>query len=345
MKSRRPSVAALIASLILATSAAHAASLPSITTIETKLCPVGGATALRLGRTAAEQDPALRAAFADVQIELAPFTEARPIYSSWSNILSATEFNGALPDYADNMAFIEEMTKQLEANGWTRATAPQMPSSFMMNPFVYAKRLPTPDGPRDFLLQFEAQGAAALYCGGLEQMRLSENESQEVLSPNAARPIPPTHTGQTLTNLQPDDCNKPEFREALMAHLIAGNRSGVTDAADIASDQKHYQSRLRTWLRWKMAGSGQISEEALWAIEEKVAPLEATQLEMNFIGFANGIVAIDSGRKTQDAAAECRGMATLVAAETKNMALQAERLAKVNAALEAEAKRLGILLD
>lgn len=326
--------------------AAHAAvAIPSIQTIETQLCPVGGVTSLRLGHGQAGQDPALRQLFSIGGTPFAPFTEARAVYTPWSEQLSAIEFNGASPDGADNRNFIQRMTQQLEANGWVRSDGPKVFTSYMMNPMVYAKDLPTADGPRRFLLQFDAPGAVLLNCGGLDLLKRGEAESEEVLAPGSLRPTPPQELDGPLANLRPQDCEDPVFRERMMARLAAGDRTGVTDSSDMASDRERYQSRLRIWLRWKMTESGKIDAPTLWDIEEKVAPLQGAQMEKDFIGFAGSIVALDKARKQSDATGECRAMAALVAAETGKSGTEAARLAKINAALEAEAKRLGIALD
>ena len=346
MKSRLIALAVLPALGGPLAPAAHAAvTIPSVQTIETQLCPVGGTTSLRLGHGQAAQDPALRKAFSIGGTPIAPFEEARAVYTPWSDQLSAIEFNGASPDGDDNRNFIERMTAQLEANGWVRAEGPKAFASHMMNPVVYAKDLPTADGPRRFLLQFDAPGAVLLNCGGLDLLKLSEEESQEVLAPGSPRPTPPQGHDQSLANLRPQDCDDPAFREKMMARLTAGDRSGVTDSMDEASDLERYQSRLRIWLRWKMAESGKINHQALWDIEEKVAPREAARMEKDFIAFAGSVVALDKARNQGDAAAECRAMAALAAAETGKSGSEAARLAKINAAFEAEASRLEIKLD
>lgn len=346
MKSRLIALAAMPALCAPFASTAHAAtSIPSIQMIETQLCPVGGAGTLRLGLGEAQQDPALRRTFSVGGAAFVPFTEARAVYTPWSGKLSALEFNGASPDGDDNQAFLDGMVSQLEANGWVSAEAPKVFGSFMMNPLIYAKDLPTTDGPRRFVLQFDAPGAVLLTCAGLDLLKLGEDENQEQLAPGSERPVAPPADDQPLANLRPQDCDNPDFRARLMASLTEGDRSGVTSAADRASDQEGYQTRLRTWLRWKMIGSGKVDAPALWDIEEKIAPMEGAQLEKDFIGFADGIVAIETARKKGDAAAECRGMVALVAAETGKAGNEAARLAKVNVALEAEAMRLGIALD
>lgn len=346
MKSRLIALAVLPALGGAFAPTAHAAvTIPSIQTIETRLCPVGGASSLRLGHDETKQDPELRKVFSIGGKPIAPFEEARAVYTPWSEQLSAIEFNGASPDGDDNRNFIQQMTEQLEANGWVRAEGPKVFATHMMSPVVYTKDLSTADGPRRFLLQFEAPGAVLLNCGGLDLLKLSEAESEEVLAPGSPRPVPPQGHDQPLANLRPQDCDDPAFREKMMARLTAGDRTGATDSMDEASDQERYQSRLRIWLRWKMVESGKINHQALWEIEEKVAPREAAQMEKDFIAFAGSVVAMDKARKRGDAAAECRAMAALAAAETGKSGGEAARLARINAAFEAEAKRLGIEVD
>lgn len=170
--------AVAVAHIFAATSAEAAVTVPDIETIETRLCPVGGATALRLGVTEAEQVPALRRALLGRAAPIAPFTEAHAIYTQWSDKLSAVEFNGASPHGDDNAAFEDGMVKALDAGGWT-VSLRKMAVLTPMGVGAYEKVLVTADGPRLMLLQFDASGAVALRCGNFELLRLSGDEELE----------------------------------------------------------------------------------------------------------------------------------------------------------------------
>lgn len=335
----------LLALAALSASPAQAAvTIPSIETIETRLCPVGGAGALRLGLSAPAQDPALRKAFSGTNAPIAPFGEARAIYTQWSERLSGIEFNGASPDGVDNLVFVEGMIEQAEAAGWTRMER-KAPGSLMMEPEVFQKLLSTADGPRLMVLEFEASGNVALRCGDPELFKISDDEGLEQLAAGSPRPVMPDGPAHPLGSLRPEDCARPEIRDNLLKVLNDGDRPELTGAMDQANMAERFQSRLRTWLRWKMVNSGKTDDQVLWEIEEKVAPKTIDQIEMEFGDLAGSIVAIDEARKKGDAEGECRALARMVGGTARGSSAEAIRLAKVNAALEAEAKRLGITLD
>lgn len=337
-------LAGLLALSMLAASPARAAvTLPSIETIETRLCPVGGATALRAGLPKDAQDAKLREAFSSTGEAVPPFGESRAIYTQWSEKLSAIEFLGASPDGDDNRAFLSGMTARLKASGWIQVDA-KAPGSLFMEPSTFEKVLSTADGPRPMVLEIEASGNVGLRCGDAELIRLSEDEGLELLAPDSLRPVMPASPA-SLGSMRKEDCARPEFREGLLKTLNAGNRPELTGSMDRAMALEDYHRRLRTWLRWKIAASGKIDFDALWAIEEKIAPMSGDQIEQEFGDLATSIVAVDAPRKKGDAEGECRAMVGMVSGMTNGSSAEVDRLAKVNAALEAEGRRLGVALD
>lgn len=332
-------VALATAGLAVAPARATVA-VPSIETIETRLCPVGGAGALRLGQTEAAQDPALRRAFSGDAAPIAPFTESTANYTQWSDRLSAVEFRGASPDGDDNDAFVVGMIKALEAGGWTRAVR-KMPESLLRDADTYEKVLATADGPRLMMLQFAASGVIELRCGDFELLRLSEDEALDWLAPGSPRPVMPKTPAGRPGTIRPEDCAKPEIRDNLDQLLDDGSYPELT--GEMALDR--YQTRLKTWLRWKIVASGKANADALWKIEEKVAPLSGQQLEKDFGAVMEPLLAYDKVAKKDDPEAKCRVAVGVLAGEAQRSTSEAARLAKVNAALEAEANRLGVKLD
>lgn len=329
---------------VAATSAVAVVTIPDIQTIETRLCPVGGAKALRLGVTEADQDPALRRAFSGRAAPIAPFTEAHAIYTHWSDKLTAVEFSGASPDGDDNAAFEDGMVKVLDAGGWT-VSLRKVPILTPMGVGAYEKVLVTADGPRLMMLQFDASGAVALRCGDFELLRLSEDEQLGWLAPGSPRPVMSASPAGSLGILRPEDCAKPEIRNNLDQVLDEGAHPEINGEFDQAVALDRYQTRLKTWLRWKIVASGKGNGNALWKIEEQTAPVSGAQLEKDFNALLAPIAAYGQVGNTDDAEAKCRVAAGVMLAESKRAATDAARLAKINAALEAEGKRLGVNLD
>lgn len=345
MKSRSCALASLLAlSPLFASPALAAVPIPPIETIETRMCPVGGAGALRWGQESTAQDQALLKAFSGENAPIAPFGESRDLYTQWSGKLFALEFNGASPDGDDNRAFVEGMEQQALAAGWKQAERKVTPSSLMMDARIFEKTLATADGPRLMVLEFDAPGAVILRCGDLETLRLHEDEGLEQLAPGSPRPVLPAAPAGSPGSLRTEDCTRPEIRDNLLK-LMNDGRPDVTGVMDQASALERYQTRLRTWLRWKIVGSGKTDGQALWEIEDKSAPRTGDQIEEEFIGLAQSITAIDAARKKRDAEAECRALVGMIAAMARDTSSEATRLAKVNAALEEEARRLGVAID
>lgn len=339
-------LAALPMAMGIATVPAQAAvTLPDIMTVETRLCPVGGVSALRLGLTEEEQDPALRQAFSGRAAPIAPFTEAHAVYTVWSDKLAAVEFNGASPDGEDNDAFIVGMTKRLVESGWKRVEIKVPRALHMLNPLAFEKVLPTADGPQMMLLQFDAPGAVLLRCGDLRLLEQSEDEAAEKLAPGSTRPVSPIPPAGPLVVLRPEECARPEIRDNFVQLLNGEGSPSIIGPMDNAVTQARYQGRLRTWLRWKIIASGKSDEDALWKIEENADPIDGDTAERDFNSFMGSILEIDDANKAGDPEGKCRGLLGVMLAETKRSSAEAKRLAKINAALEAEGRRLGVNLD
>lgn len=339
-------LAALPMATAFATVPAQAAvTLPDITTIETRLCPVGGASALRLGLTEEEQDPALRRAFSGRAAPIAPFVESRADYTVWSGKLAAVEFNGSATDGASDQAFIVGMAHSLEASGWKKRER-RIPRFISLDsPTSYEKVLATADGPRLMVLQYSANGGASLRCGDPDLLWLSEDEGLEKLATGSLRPVSPIPPAGLPVVLRTEDCARLEFRDNFVQLLNGESSPSIIGPMDDAVIQARYQGRLRTWLRWKIIASGKSDEDALWKIEENADPIDGDAAERDFNSFMGSILEIDDANKAGDPEGKCRGLLGVMLAETKRSTAEAKRLAKINAALEAEGRRLGVNLD
>jgi len=337
---------------LLATSAPVAAQSapPAITAdLVARLCPVTGLPGLKLGATHKEQPPELLRTLRRLPESFRPFTEAELDTTSWSGQVTAVTYRVASPDGDDNEAALASFDKAMAASGWEPVELPRTITPLsVLGGRTLEREVDGPDGKRRLLVEFDASGALALRCGDPALLQQDQREREGTLEPGSPRPLAPAYD-PALRLPEASACQSPALQR-----LTVGTSELDEEASELVpflaaamqeSDRAQFGKRLAKWLEWKLLGSGKIDDNRLVALRTGAAKSNVDGemgLLMRFLAVGRELA---DARESGDALKSCDALRKLMVFEHDKSRQQAAYWSRVNTALEAEAKRLGIALD
>ncbi|MDP3907204.1 hypothetical protein [Novosphingobium sp.] len=324
-------------------------ALHSITPAQVEgLCPGVTLPGTVLGAPRSAQDAGFVASLHKLPARFAPFAEAELDLTDWSDRLAAITWRGASPDGDVNTRTMEAFRAAMTAAGWAETVQGDLMTPLGFDAVMFEKDLPTNLGTRRMLVEFDTPGALMLRCGDAELLELALAERDGKLAPGSPRPSLPA-LGPAAALPDASVCADPavqavfvdegridEANPALQRLLAAGEQSGA---------MSHAAKRLNTWLKWKLLGSGKIDADALWTVQERVEAHDGEALTQDMTGFLAAAGAMMQARKAGDRAQICRAFLDVMHFQHAREQREAAKWTRVNAALEAEAARLGIALD
>ena len=347
------SASSIVVALMLAVSApayAQEASKPVITAeLVARLCPVTGMPGLKLGATRNEQPPELLRSLRPLPDGFAPFTEAELETTAWSGRVAAITYRAASPDGDVNEQLLYDFDDTMQAAGWGATVTDETISPLSaFGGRTLEREVEGPDGKRMLLLEFAADGALALRCGDPALLEQSRRELDGTLEPGTPRPVAPPYD-PSLRLPDAAACRSVAVQEAIVDRdkfdEAAPEMLPFLAAAMQEADRSFFGKRLMTWLEWKLLGSTKVTDDGLMTIKEKAAKAdidaEMTRM-MQFLALGGEL---SKAREAGDKFASCDALRRLMAFEYQGHQAKWAYWERVNAALEAEAKRLGIALD
>ena len=340
-----------IASLALAgllsspLAASPSAPVPGGAQVE-RLCPLVGGIGPLAGRLGEELPLSAYGPFENLGSDFAPFAFAETELTSWSRRLYGMTYRAAHDGTTDLAAWQTAVIRALEASGWQplEADDPLRRRSYD-NPLL-VKSLGDASRPRRMVVELEASGAFMLRCADYDLLRLDSDEEEERLAPGSLRPA--LRPGPAAVPLPgPAVCETSEWQEAF-AGVRSLDQLGPTLIARLPGglpvpDAGSQAQRLNTWLHWKMIESGQFDQDTIWRIEATVA--EPRDIDKDFGAFLSQTTSIVKADERNDPVARCRTMLAFVNAQFVTDRKEAERIGKVNAALEREVRAKGVSID
>lgn len=326
------------------------AAKPAITAeLVSRLCPVTGMPGLKLGATRQEQPTELLRGLRPLPASFAPFTEAELDTTAWSDRAAAITYRAASPDGDVNEQLLYDFDDTMQAAGWSGTVTDKtiLPLSGFGGRTL-EREVEGPEGKRVLLLEFSAGGALALRCGDPALLELDQRERDGTLEPGTFRPAaPPYDSSLRLPDaaacrsiaVQEATVDRDKFDEAApeMVPFLA--------AAMQEADRSFFGKRLMTWLEWKLLGSTKVTDDGLVKIKEKAARADIDAemgRMMQFLALGGELA---KAREAGDKFASCDALRQLMAFEYQGHQAKWAYWSRVNTALEAEAKRLGIALD
>ncbi|KRA83704.1 hypothetical protein ASD76_06675 [Altererythrobacter sp. Root672] len=332
--------------------AQEAIPVPAAAVIE-QMCSSTGALQYRFGETGVPGGDRLMRTLSKgfpLPASTAPFDHAKPWSTEWSDRLFGIEYT--TPDEEDEGAFAAfalGLDGVLAPMGWERQPADFDPPLYLLTltgDWTWFRPVETEQGPTKLVLSLSNSVLGmTLACGRDDLAETHAREAFGDLPPGTPRPKVPEIPVPTLLSVA--DCAKPEV-EAEVAKVFATESMDGFMASMVA--RTTYRDRLTGWMTWKLEQSGKISTEDLIDLSfssigsvspggDPFAQLGMIQEMFDLLG------PVAEAEEAGDAAALCRTLVPLQDWFTRVDALTLEQTEATQAALTAEAARVGVSFD
>jgi hypothetical protein len=279
----------------------------------------------------------------------APFTEAQPRATEWSGRLMEMTYKTAMPKEAAE-AYQPRLAAALAAAGWAAADMADGNQPFYLMAYgggrTFAKPVTGGDAKTRVLAHIDySLGELILVCGRDDLLMAHAKEALGELPPGTPRPqvpevpLPPVQLA--------DDCKDPAKLAAVNAAF--GDRS--TDSyIGLMLARTTWRDRLTSWMVWKIESSGKLPKERLFDVIMRSAgsaspggnPLAALKMLPELFELVERLAKAETAK---DQPAMCLAAVDFRAFMAKADAITLAQTKATQAALQAEATRLGVALD
>ena len=275
-----------------------------------------------------------------------PFEKAQALATPWSNRLVQVSYNAGIKNEAEGRRAVEALVRAAEGAGWQRKAewddSGQLPLYLL--PIAGDAVFELPGGGGIIASFGWALGELTMSCGQNALLRANAEEAFGRLPEGTPRPQPPA------LKLQPafvaEDCGRPEVQEEMLSILEGRPNGAIGKLLHAAS----YSERLHQWKSWKLQSSGKVSDERMMKLA--LAALETGSPGGDpMAGFALFPKLFDAfGRLVEEAeagdrAAACRTSFDLLGVYKEMELVAARQWKTMDAAIEAEARKVGVSLD
>jgi hypothetical protein len=312
------------------------------------MCNPSGAGAWRFGETGVPYSSRLENSLGmrvKLTPHMAPFDQARPLATPWSGRLAQVQYSAELAQDADASAALKALVAAAERAGWTRSAEMED-----------AGRLPIYLLPLAGDLVYELPGDAkvvaslgrlgkqvTLSCGHKDLLQANAREALGELPPGTPRPqaLPL----QLMNAASPADCERPEVQREMLTVMDGRANELMSQMLRRIS----HDERLIEWKRWKLESSGKVGKARM--LEIMAGALEAGSPGGDALaGFAlfpdllATLERLTGQAQSGDASGACRSSFDMVGILRKMEAVSSRQWAAMDAALEAEAQKVGVSL-
>lgn len=283
---------------------------------------------------------------------LAPFTHAMPRSTEWSDQFMEMTYSVriAKAEEARATGLMDRLAKALEAQGWTRLDIAEGQEPMYLvgysGQYAFSRPLPEPGERKRVVLSLGYDlGALTLACGRDDLLFAHAGEVFGKLPPGTPRPTVPDIALPAISTAA--DCNSPDLQQQTLALFADGGADRFTG---VMLARTGYRDRLTMWMLWRLDSSGKISTDRLLEVSmsalSKASPGGNPFAAMELIDEIFPIIdQMKKAEDSKDAAQMCRSLIPFHALMLKADAITLKQTQATQAALSAEAKRLGISLD
>ena len=279
----------------------------------------------------------------------APLADAELEYTAWSRRLAAITWRGSGFEGMEEFPWLSGVKEALEQGGWVPFNAGDDDALFAAS--EYRKTIKTGDGPREFAVKASSSGNFELTCGDAGLMALSVREAAGDLPEGSPRPLPPPAdwAEQADAWLARFDCTDPALLAGFAA-LSALDQTNAVITAQLGTPpdlgaESDYQRRLETWLKWKLQTSGKLSQEDLWAIEDRAVTYDGEEANEDFAAFIGAAASLIEAEQGGDGLQRCSAARSVFTSMRTSSEREARRTARANAERIKAAGKLGIAID
>jgi hypothetical protein len=276
----------------------------------------------------------------------APFEMVQLQATPWSDRFAAATYEVTTLDAARAAALTEALSQAFEAAGWRRR--PELEQIGDMPLYLVAlsgDRMYELPGATPVLVGFgPGLGGFTLACGRKDLMLANAEETFGQLPPGTPRPQPPVLP--SVTGRSPADCDRPEVQRELLT-IIDGR---ANNPIALLLSRANYAERLAQWKKWRLTSSGRVSDERMMDIlfgglesgSPGGDPMAAFSLLSPMLDALQRLADEAEAGRSADA---CRTSLVLVGIFERMEAASAAQWRGIDAAIEAEARRVGVSLD
>lgn len=279
-----------------------------------------------------------------------PFVHARAASTEWSGQFMEMAYSVRMDDRNLAEALIVDIMAIADTSGWewfdgTFDDTPLYLAGYAGGDSFYKRLGESADAPMLMLSVSHALGELVLSCGRSDLLKIHAGEAFGKLPPGKPRPLVPDIAVPPLRSAA--QCSEPAALAELEA-FMAGRSTDEITAAMVA--RTTYRDRLTAWMLWKIGESGKLSTDELLKLAfagiEQGSP--GGDMFASFKMVEEMFPIIDKlarGEKAKDMPAICRAMTEFHGWMTRVDAITLAQTKSTQAALTAEAARLGISLD
>jgi hypothetical protein len=249
---------------------------------------------------------------------------------------------------ADADAETARIVAALEGTAWRRAALDVGASPLYLAGYGGENRFAQPvEGDTTVLLNIDYMfGALTLTCGRQDLLKAHAGEVFGQLPPGTPRPQVPEIAAPVVGDVAA--CSSPAII-AQMQEMMRTQKS-ATPFMGRMMERTTYRDRLTTWMTWKLEQSGKIGKEQVMQLILSSAgqgspggdPLAALKM---LDGMFPILDAVGNAAKAEDPVAFCKGLVSMEQWLVKVDAITLKQTQSTQAALSAQAKRLGVSLD
>ncbi|NJS13873.1 MAG: hypothetical protein HC788_03670 [Sphingopyxis sp.] len=276
-----------------------------------------------------------------------PFAKALARTTSWSDRVYSVELSLPIAEESVGKAQEKALIAALKAAGWTSVEmAGSLDIGMLLNESNYILMPPGVDDPATapiFAGVSWFPSRLRLTCISADWVRRDRKEMDGQLPEDAQRPA--AMSAITATRPTNDRCADP----ANVANIEAMFGNDVRDDwADQSARQSQQTRRIETWMRWKLLQSGKVSEEQLWALEDRAAAPDREDPGANLIQGMEMLALlpeIQAAKAKRDKAKLCPLYVRLIDFMALEDERQMDRWERIEPLLLAEAEAAGVDLS
>jgi hypothetical protein len=279
-----------------------------------------------------------------------PFVHARAASTEWSGQFMEMAYSVRTSDHDLAEAMIAEVTVLADANGWqffdgTIDDTPLYLAGYADSDSFFKPLGEGDDAPKLMLNVSHFAGELSLTCGRSDLLKIHAGEAFGKLPPGTPRPLVPDVPVPPLRSAA--QCSEPQVLAELEA-FMAGRSTDEITAAMVA--RTSYRDRLTAWMLWKIDESGKVTPEELvklaFAGISKGSPGGDVFASFKMIEEMFPIIdKLAKAETAKDLPATCRALTEFHGWMTRVDAITLAQTKSAQAALVAEAARLGVSLD
>ena len=328
--------------------------IPDAAALE-RMCSPRGAMQFSFGQTGVPGSSKIEAMMHrsfKLPLALSPFTNALPRSTDWSGHFMEMSYSVRIPEAEEKRAqdLIARLMAELVTAGWEHSPMPLDEAPIYLAGYsgdnLFTRKLAEPGDRKRVLLTLDYDlGELTMVCGRDDLLYTHAQEAFGKLPAGTPRPTVPEIAIPAIRKVE--ECDDPELQQEAKGLFADG---GADRFIGMMLERTEYRDRVTSWMIWRLDSSGKISSQRL--LNLSMAALSKASPDGDpFAAFALldkmfpiiDLMAI--AEKSNDPVQMCRSLIPFHALLLEADAITLKQTKATQAALSAEAARLGVSFD